>query len=189
MTLAARIESLLFWKGEPVTVAWLAKTLEKTVEEINTSLGELEVSLSGRGVVLVRKEDEVTLGTTKDMSAVIEKITREELARDLGKAGLETLSIILYRGPLSRKDIDYIRGVNSAFILRNLQIRGLVERIQSEKDSRVMLYKATMDLLTFMGLTKIADLPEYGKVRELIAAFEIESKQDNEKEEAPIDNT
>jgi len=101
------------------------------------ALKNLETSLSDRGIVLVTKEDEVTLGTAKDTSELIEKLTKDELVRDLGKAGLETLSIIIYQGPISRAEIDYIRGVQSNFILRNLMIRGLVEKIQILKISEV----------------------------------------------------
>src|SRR4051812_45103329 len=116
MTLSSSIEAILFWKGEAVSIKKLASLLEKPEDEIRTGLAELEQKLEGRGLQIVYKEDEVMLGTASELSPVIEKLTKEELMRDLGKAGLETLSIILYRGPVSRRDIDYIRGVNSNFI-------------------------------------------------------------------------
>jgi segregation and condensation protein B len=75
--------------------------------------------------------------------------------KDLGKAGLETLSIILYQGPISRAEIDYIRGVNSNFILRNLLIRGLIERVENPHDQRSFLYKPTLELISYLGLSKI----------------------------------
>ena len=84
---------------------------------------QLEQDLKGRGLSLVRTDDEVMLGTAKEFSGLIEDLAKEELSRDLGKAGLETLSIVLYLGPITRADIDYIRGVNSQFILRALLIR------------------------------------------------------------------
>jgi segregation and condensation protein B len=115
------------------------------------------------------------LGTSKELSPLIEKLTKDELTRDLGKAGLETLSIVLYQGPLARADIDYIRGVNSQFILRALLIRGLVERIDNPKDARSYLYKPTLDLLSHLGVSKIADLPEYEQVRKDIEGFKLDS--------------
>jgi len=127
----------------------------------------------------VRTNDDVMLGTTKEMSSTIEKLTKEELVRDLGKAGLETLSIVLYQGPISRADIDFIRGVNSQFILRNLLIRGLVERVENPKDARSFLYKTTLSLLAHLGITKIEELPEYSQVRDDIETFkhgQIENK-------------
>ncbi len=168
MNLESNIEAILFFKGEPVTVDYLAKTLQVKPDAVKTALDLLETKLSGRGIVVVRNGDEVGLGTAPDTSAIIEKITKEELTRDLGKAGLETLAIVLYKGPISRKEIDYIRGVNSQFILRNLLMRGLVEKVISPNDQRVFLYTPTIQLVQFMGLQKIEDLPEYQSMRTLV---------------------
>lgn len=180
MTLDAKIEAILFWKGESISLKKLAAMLETTEDEVAVALIELEKRLEGRGLQLVRKDDEVMLGTHRDMGPVIEKLTKEELVRDLGKAGLETLSIVLYRGPVSRRDIDYIRGVNSQFILRNLLVRGLVERVESPDDKRQFLYKPTFDLLRHLGLGTVTDLPEFEDVRCEIEA----TKPEPENEEA-----
>ncbi len=138
---------------------------------VEAGIVELESALKGRGLTLIQTDEEVMLGTSKEMSPIIEQLTKDELTRDLGKAGLETLSIILYQGPISRADIDYIRGVNSQFILRNLLIRGLVERIDNPKDARSFLYKTTLDLLSHLGISKVTDLPEYENVRKDIESF------------------
>ncbi len=177
MTLDAKIESLLFWKGEPMTVEKLADILKKTPEEIGVALDELETKLAGRGVKLVRRENEVLLGSASEMGPTIEALAKEELMRDLGKAGLETLSIVLYRGPVTRRDIDYIRGVNSQFILRNLLVRGLVEKVQNPDDQRTFLYKPTFELLTHMGLGSIGELPEY---KGIAAEIEEHEKKNDE---------
>ena len=121
------------------------------------------------------------LGTSKELSSLIEKLTRDELNRDLGKAGLETLSIILYQGPITRAEIDYIRGVNSQFVVRNLLVRGLIERVDNPKDARSFLYKTTLDLLSLLGVSKIEDLPEYANIRAEIEAF----RSDRSKEQQP----
>ncbi len=162
------MEAVLFWKGEPVSIKKLSQIFEKGEENISAALKNLETSLSSRGIILVFKEDEVTLGTSKEFSNIIDKLTKEELVRDLGKAGLETLSIIIYQGPITRAEIDYIRGVQSTFILRNLMIRGLVEKIQNPKDQRSFLYKPTFEMLSFMGISKIDDMPDYNSVRDEI---------------------
>ena len=169
--LEKQIEAVLFWKGEPVSIKKLSQTLAKTEEEILSSLKNLESSLSTRGIVLVTKEDEVTLATSKETSDLIEKLTKDELVRDLGKAGLETLSIIIYQGPLTRAEIDYIRGVQSTFILRNLMIRGLVEKVPNPKDQRSFLYKPTFEMLSFMGVAKIEDMPNYREARNEIESY------------------
>ncbi len=170
MNIDAHIEALLFFRGEPTTITKIAELLEKTEDEIKAGLDILETKLHERGVALMRKGDEVMLATAPFASALIEKITKEELTRDLGKAGLETLSIILYRGPISRREIDYIRGVNSNFIVRNLLVRGLVEKIQGS-DARSFEYQPTFELLSFLGVTDVKSLPEYEKVQEEIKKF------------------
>lgn len=165
MNLDAKIEAILFWKGESVSVKKLSQILDASEEDILAGISLLEEKLKDRGLQIIRKEDEILLGTHKDASQIIEKLFKDELVKDLGKAGLETLSIILYRSPVARKDIDYIRGVNSQFIVRNLLIRGLIERVQSDSDQRQFLYKPTFELLAHLGISKIEDLPEYAEVR------------------------
>lgn len=171
MPLHAKIEAILFWKSAPLQLKKLAEILEVSVEEIAAALTELEQTLIGRGLQLVFKEDEVMLGTRSELGSLIEKLIKDEIVRDLGKAGLETLSIILYRGPVSRRDIDYIRGVQSNFILRNLMIRGLVEKISNPQDERSFLYKPTFELLSYLGIEKIEDLPEYGELQKEMHSF------------------
>ncbi len=183
INLDSKIEAILFWKGEPQSIKKLAISLEKTEEEIKAGLEILKEKIQNRGVELLWKNDEVMLGTSSKVSAIIERLTKEELVRDLGKAGLETISIIAYKGPISRAEIDYIRGVQSNFILRNLQIRGLVEKITNPKDARSFLYRPTFELLQFLGITKMEDLPEYEKV---LAEFEknnLENKTEDIAEE------
>ncbi len=182
MELDAYIESILFFKGESVSIKKLSEILGKTPDEIRTGLTILEEKLKDRGIRLLSIGDEVALGTAARADELIEKLTKEELSRDIGRAGLETLSIVIYRGPVSRREIDYIRGVNSAFILRNLLVRGLVEKVSSEKDQRSFLYKPTLDLLSHLGLEKLEDLPEYQRVRTEIQQFEEAEKAEKEKE-------
>jgi segregation and condensation protein B len=172
MTLDAQIEAILFWKAEPVSVKKLASILEKNEAEIREAVAILRTNvLANRGLTLIELEDEVTLGTAKDLSFLIEKLTKEELMKDLGKAGLETLSIILYQGPIPRAEIDYIRGVNSQFILRNMLIRGLIEKVENPADRRSFLYKPTMELLAHLGLSAVSSLPDYETVRKNIETF------------------
>lgn len=171
MELQQKIEAILFWKAEPVSIKKLASLLNADAKAVREGIISLENSLKGRGLTLVQTDEEVMLGTAKELSPLIEQLTKDELTRDLGKAGLETLSIILYQGPLSRADIDYIRGVNSQFILRTLLIRGLVERVDNPKDARSYLYKTTLQLLSHLGVSKIENLPEYEQVRKDIEAY------------------
>jgi segregation and condensation protein B len=179
--LEKQIEAILFWYGEPVSIKKLSQILKKNEEEISTALKNIEIKFSDRGIVLVFKEDEVTFGTSKDASEIIDELTKEELIRDLGKAGLETLSIIIFQGPLTRSEIDYIRGVQSTFIIRNLMIRGLIEKIPNPKDQRSFLYKPTFDLLSFMGITKIEEIPGYKEARDEIENYKNIQTQEEQK--------
>lgn len=166
MELESKIEGLLFYKGEDVEIKKLAELLEVTEEEIEEGLNKLESSLSKRGLVIVRKDKSVVLGISSELSPIIESIRKEEITKDLSKASLETLSIILYKNGVSRSEIDYIRGVNSSFILRNLLIRGLVEKIVDSKDNRKLLYRPTFELLSYMGVTSIEQIPNYLNVKD-----------------------
>jgi segregation and condensation protein B len=176
LELEAQIESILFFKAEPVSFKELQKILGSDEFSIETALKNLEGSLTNRGLRLVFNENNVLLGTHPEMASKIEELKREYLNKDIGKAGLEALTIILYLSPISRSDIDYIRGINSNFILRNLLVRGLVERVSSGEDRRVFLYKPTIGLLSFLGVSRIEDLPDYEKIRNEIEEFKKENE-------------
>ena len=181
MDLDAKIEGILFWKGESMNKKKLMQILNVQELDFDNALNILKEKLSNRGITLIINENEITLGTNKELSSIIESLTKEELSKDLGKAGLETLSVILYQSPVSRAEIDYIRGVNSQFILRNLLVRGLIERIDNPKDQRSFLYKPTLQLLTFMGLSKTEDLPDFEKVKKDIDNFKQNKIEDEQK--------
>jgi len=184
LTLDAQIEAILFYSEEPISKMKLVEILEKDLEEIEEALKILRIHLEERGIILISNDDKFTLGTSPDVSGIIELIQKEEINKDLGKASLETLSIVLYKGPITRVKIDYIRGVNSNFILRNLYIRGLIEKIENPDDSRSYLYKASIDLLLFLGVSKIEDIPEYDEIKDKIEII----TQENEIEETKEDN-
>lgn len=173
ISLSSKIQAVLFYKAEPLSQKRLAQILKVEEGEIKTALNELREDLRGTGLTLIEWEDEVTLATSKEVSTIIEALTKEELTKDLGKAGLETLSIILYQGPLTRAEIDYVRGVNSQFILRNLLVRGLVEKVENPKDQRSFLYKPSLELISYLGISKITDLPDYDTVRKDIESFKV----------------
>jgi len=179
MDLTAQIEALLFYRGEPVSYKELGKLLSVTEGKITGALAVLKESLKGRGIQLIEKDNEVMLATAASMSDMIEKIRKEELTKDLGKAGAETLAIILYRGPSSRSDVDYIRGVNSTFILRNLLIRGLVERVSNPDDQRSYVYKPTFELLSYLGVKNLSELPQFAAVRAELDKFTAQAANEN----------
>ncbi len=182
MELANHIQAILFYQAEPLAVSRLAKLLKRSEGEVRDAAKILEESLATTGLRLLQNGDNLTLGTAPEASALIEAITKEELAKELSKASLETLAIVLYKAPIARAEIDYIRGVNSTFILRNLLIRGLVEKVENPADQRSFLYKPTFQLLEFMGVAKIEDLPNHADTMATLSAF-VNAKEEKEEVE------
>lgn len=167
--LESKIESALLFKNEPVSIIELGKWLNEKPEALKTALSNLTEFYKNRGIVIISDDEFISFGTHPDASKLIESLQKEEFSRELGRAGLETLAIILYKGPLSRREIDHIRGVNSGFILRSLLIRGLIERAESTE--RSYSYKATLKLLEYLGITRREDLPEYWTAFKKIEEF------------------
>ncbi len=177
--IAQKIEAYLFWKGEPVSVKQLSKILDINIDIIDKALDIIreKKDKDSTGIVLIQYDDMLTLGTHIDVNNFIEDIIKDDLQKELGKSALETLAIILYQGPVRRADIDYIRGVNSQFILRNLLIRGLIVREDDPKDERTFLYKPSLELLSFLGITNIKELPDFDDIINKLASFK--SEKDN----------
>ena len=120
--------------------------------------------MSGRGIVLMRAGDTVTLGTHPEASDILSKIYKEELSKGLSKASIETLSIVMYGDEVTRGKIDYIRGVNSGFILRSLLVRGLIERKPYPRDRKRFMYAPTAELLASLGAASVQALPDYERI-------------------------
>ena len=167
----SRIEALLFALGRPLGRTELQTMLGASAQEIEEAIGGLSRAES-RGITLVDDGTEVELRADAQNSALIEKIRKEEYSRDIGKAGLEALSAVLYRGPLTRSEIDFIRGVNSSQTLRTLTLRGLVRKVPNPKDERSFLYEPTTELLAQLGVSRMQDLPDYADVRHKLQQLE-----------------
>lgn len=161
--LASIVEALLFVSGDPVSVARLAEVVEVSEDALEDALKTLQASYEagGRGLFLIWKEQEVMLASHPDCAMFVERFVRSEREGVLSRAALETLSIIAYRGPIGRADIDAIRGVNSTMTLRNLLLRGLVERHGNPDDARGYLYSPTFAFLEKLGLSHCSELPDF----------------------------
>lgn len=171
------IEAALFFKGGTLSYKELADATEATIDEVKSSVQSLKVSLEGRGLSIVIERDEVALATTTEAHDMVARMRRAELDGPLGKAGLETLSIIIFRGPLAKSDIEYVRGVNCSSILRSLLIRGLIERIDNPDDKRSYLYRATAELPAYLGLSSLTDIAGYAETRANIERIFSEREQ------------
>ena len=186
--LISKLEALLFIYGEPMEIKKLAKILGIKETEIQEGLSALEQELQReeRGLILVRDKGKVQLVTKPVFAKLLEDITKQEFTELLTPAALETLSIIAYAGPISRADIEYIRGVNSSFIMRALLMRGLVERSVDPKRSNTYIYSTSFELLRHLGLSKNSDLPDYSKYKELVAHMREELLQKDAAQQSPL---
>ena len=173
------IESVLFLCGEPIKISKLEKITGKSKEDIEKSIEELSSGYQERksGMILVRKEDEVQLATSPENTQFVDQVVKGELQESLTKTSLEVLSVVAYRGPITRSGIEAIRGVNSSFTLRNLLMRGLIERIGNPRDSRGYLYKISFNFLKKMGISGIDELPDF---KDLSKDSRLESISENE---------
>lgn len=163
------IESLLFISGEPMNLKNLVRVLEISEEEVKSAMESLKSDFSeqNRGLTIVESGENYQLTTSPASSDIISKYLKETLKEDLTPASLETLAIISYKGPMTRPEIDNIRGVNSSFIIRNLLIRGLIERDLDVKKANAYVYKISFDLLRKLGLEKIEQLPGFQEYNSL----------------------
>lgn len=166
LTPPAALHALLFAAGEPVEKKQIAKLLSIKESEVRYALKALTDSLAGSGVAVVETETEVELRTAPEAAALVKQLRESELARDLGKASLETLAVIAYQAGATRGEIDWVRGVNSSASLRTLLMRGLIEGREDEKDKRRIRYSLTTGALAHLGVTDAGSLPRY---RELAA--------------------
>jgi len=177
--LEQKIESLLFFKNEPLSFSWLAKILETPQEVIKESILGMYHYYENRGISLVVTEDSAALMTGEVAADVITEIKGVKTERELSKQAMETLSIIVYKAKVTKSEIDYIRGVNSVFILRNLLVRGLITKKQNTTDRRSPFYLPTHDLMSFLGINDLKDLPQFNAVSQKINEID----QDFQKEQ------
>jgi len=207
--LSAIVESILFVYGEPLGIKRLAVIAQASETEVRDAIAALAKNLAGRGVVLLEKDNAWQLGSHPASASYVEKFARDQFGEELSRPALETLAIIAYRGPLSRADIEYIRGVNSSFTLRALAMRGLVERADNSKDSRApleasrpaaavavpsagrsltgqgFLYRVSIDFLKHLGLSRMEDLPRYEELSKVSVGENLDVSADVETRGVP----
>ena len=162
--LLARIEALLFVSPGSVTPAQLAVALDIPIRVVEKTLDFLEHHLShaspDRGLRLQRHQNRYQLTTAPELSADIENFLGLEVTSRLSRAALEALAIIAYQQPVTRPEIDAIRGVNSDGVLKSLLSKGMIQEIgRAERPGRPILYSTTSDFLQNFGLNSLSELP------------------------------
>lgn len=165
MNLKSAIESILFIQGEPLAVSRIAKAAGAEKREVEEVLAELQGEYRERGIRIVQNGDEWQFATSSDNQEIVRRFTASDLEDDLTRASMEVLAIIAYKGPISRANIEYLRGVDSSYVIRNLLIRGLVSREENPKDRRSYIYRVAADFLNHIGAESLEALPRYGEFR------------------------
>lgn len=160
----SKLESLLFVSNKPLSLKNLAKFSGEDEQSIKQALNELVESHKDTGVVILEANGNYQMATNGQNAELVKTFLNSDLREKLTDATLEVLSIIAYRQPISKVEIEAIRGVNSQYSIRHLLMRGLVEKIPNPNDARGNLYQITTEFLQQLGLTKIEDLPEFNQL-------------------------
>jgi segregation and condensation protein B len=158
--LPVMVESLLFVASEPVPITQIAEALEVKVAEVEQALTELNAEIGARGVRVQRKGDKVQLTTQPECAPYVERFLGLDLTTRLSKPALETLAIIAYQQPVTRAQIEHVRGVNCDAVLATLLNRGLIEELgRLETAGRPIQYGTTFAFLQHFGLRGLEDMP------------------------------
>ena len=167
LPLSMKLEALLFVAAEPVATTQLATALDVSVSVVERGLNELDASLLSRGLRLQRHAGRVQLTTAPQLAELIERFLGLEATSHLSRAALETLAIIAYQQPVTRPQIDSIRGVNSDSMMKSLLSKNLIlESGRADGPGRPILYSTTPEFLQHFGLNSILEMPPLAKPEE-----------------------
>lgn len=170
MDIKSKIESLLFASGEPITSTKLARILHEKEAVIINTLNKWQKHLEEekQGIRLLQKDKSWVLVTAPEATPLIQKLRKATLESNLTTVAGETLAIIAYRGPITRAEINSIRGVESSYILRHLLLRGLIERTLHSQKSNAYLYDISFQFLQHLGIKSKQELPKYDEFQKKI---------------------
>jgi len=160
LPLFLKLEAMLFVAAEPATTAQLATALDVAPSVVERGLNELDASLATRGLRLQRHAGRFQLTTAPELAELVERFLGLEATTHLSRAALETLAIIAYQQPVTRPQIDSIRGVNSDSMMKSLLTKGLIlESGRADGPGRPILYSTTPEFLQHFGLNSILEMP------------------------------
>lgn len=186
MSLISKIESLLFVSHKPLSIKKIAlhvATPPKEVEECLHVLMEKYQDMEDNGILLVRNSDQFQFVSSPRNTLMVQEYLKEDISGELTRPAVETLSIIAYRGPIAKSELEQIRGINCSLILRNLLIRGLVEA-KEDKTRMEKTYTISFDFLEHLGMQSTSQLPDF----ERLSALDI-SREPSDQEQVVEGNT
>ena len=160
-SLKSQLESILFVADKPVPLDEFVSLTGAKPVDIQKTLSDLALEYSKRGIRLVESENNFEFVSAPENSGVVAAYLNDELRRDLPPSALETLAVIVYKQPVTRSEVEEIRGVNSDYVMRNLLIRGLINEVgRRDTPGKPIEYGTTMDFLHFLGLSSLEEIPQ-----------------------------
>ncbi|PJA89619.1 MAG: SMC-Scp complex subunit ScpB [Candidatus Magasanikbacteria bacterium CG_4_9_14_3_um_filter_32_9] len=181
MNLESKIESILFVVGRGISVSEIMKVVDVNEKEVINTLDDLKLRYKDEesGLCLITDGFLYKMSTKPENLDVIEKFISVEISSELTKPQLETLTIIGYLGPITKSELEELRGVSCGIILKNLMMRGLVS--EKEEDGGLFsLYVLSTDALGYLGISSVEELPDYTKLRDHDNIRNILNKKDEE---------
>ena len=172
--LKTKIESLLFISNKPLTVKAVVNFLKKEGDEVKSdeveaAFEELKEKYNNpeNGFQIIQSGDNFQMVSNPDSADLVKKFVKDDMTGELTPASLETLTVVAYRGPISKAELEQIRGVNCSLILRNLLIRGLVEASENNVSGDT-IFRVTVEFLKYLGLNSVEELPDYEKLHSAV---------------------
>jgi segregation and condensation protein B len=165
MSVKSKIESLLFVSTRPLSLKKITEICEGKKEDVKKSLDELfeAYNQEDRGINIQKIGSNYQMVSSAKNSDIITEFLKEEVTGELTPASLETLTVIAYRGPITKSELEMIRGVNCSVILRNLLMRGFIDEIDDKKNM-VQTYQVSFDFMKHLGINESGDLPNFEKL-------------------------
>ena len=162
MSLLSQVESILFVASKPLTAKQISKAVQKKEVEVEEILETLKMKFNGEesGIFILAEGEKYQMATNSKNAEVVDMFIKDEVSGELTKAQLETLTVVAYRGPITRPELEQIRGVNCAVIIRNLLMRGLVE--ESDDEQKILpVYTLSVEALRHLGVKSVSELPDF----------------------------
>ncbi len=167
MSEKSKIESVLFVASKPLPIKKIAAVLKIDIQEVLENLKNLQMQYnnSGSGISILQNGDEWQMVASAENKEVSENFLKSEVSGELTRPQLETLTVVSYCGPITKPELEQVRGVNCSLILRNLMLRGLVKE---NEDGAGLLpaYEVTMDYIRHLGLNSLEELPDYAQLHQ-----------------------
>ena len=177
--LGSQIESILFVAAKPMSVKELAKLCGRSKDEVEVAVEGLKDRYGKEsGINILVTDQEVQMVSNPVNKKLVGGLVKEEVLSEITQPQLETLTIISYRGPISKLELEQIRGVNCSLILRNLMIKGLVE-VEEDKVIEKNKYRVSLKLLKHLGISSLEELPEYDKLSKSESLEEVLKEGEN----------